>query len=279
MAAFTTIAAGVGMATTAATTGMSFAQAAAQKKMRDEANKAAAQAMADARKSLGLNVYEGLAIQKEPYELQREAMLTQGAGALQAGVEGEGRGAAATAGRVQMAQQAGQAQVRAAMGQEMAQLEQLTAAEESRLRDIGVQLDLEEVAGAQQAARDAEVARTAALQQGMQGVVSLAGQLATFAPLYEKSQQARALKKAADVAGGMENFQQAAVAQGLVPEGLSLVEFQDRITQLPVADIKRATEFYRPSYVTGPSFQLPSPTMPKTTLVNPFDVTPQFKSF
>jgi len=207
MAAFTTIAAGIGLAATAATTGMSFAQAGKQRKLQRSAEADAAEAMAAARKKLDVNFYEQLAIQKEPYELEREALLTQGAGVLQAGVEGEQRGAAATAGRVMMAQQAGQAQVRSAMGQELAGLEKLTAEEESRLRDAGVKLDLKEVEGAQLAARDAQQAAALATKQGMEGVTGMAGQLAAMAPLY--GQNASAQKSAL---GGMsftpEQFQQ-----------------------------------------------------------------------
>jgi hypothetical protein len=81
------------------------------------------------------------------------------------------------------------------MDTELKRLEQQSAQEESRLRDIGIQLDLGEIEGAQLAARDAEARRAAATQQGMQGVVSLAGQVAAAAPLYAKSQAARQFKK------------------------------------------------------------------------------------
>jgi len=194
MAMFTTVAAGIGLATTAATTGMSFANAGKQRRKMREAETAADKAMQEARQKLEVNVYDKLAIQKEPYELQREAMLSQGAQALQAGVESE-RGAAATAGRVQMAANEGQAAIRTAMGQDMQQLEMLSAQEEGRLRDIGVQLDLEEVAGAQLAAANAQELGAQAMQQGFEGVTSLAGQLAENAPLFEKTAAARQIGK------------------------------------------------------------------------------------
>ena len=41
-------------------------------------------------------------------------------------------------------------------------IEEMVAKEDSRLRDLNVQLDLAEVQGAQQAAKDAEVARAQA---------------------------------------------------------------------------------------------------------------------
>ena len=83
MAAFTAIAAGVGMATTAATTGASFGQAIKQKRMQKKAQQEANRAMADARKKLDVNYLEALAIQKEPYELQREATLQAAATAME----------------------------------------------------------------------------------------------------------------------------------------------------------------------------------------------------
>jgi len=97
-----TTAAVVGIAATAGTTAMSFTQAGKQRKLQRQAESEAAEAMAAARKKLDVNFYEQLAIQKEPYELEREALLSAGAQAIEAGQESE-RGAAATAGRVMMA--------------------------------------------------------------------------------------------------------------------------------------------------------------------------------
>jgi len=184
-----TIAAGVALAGTAATTAMSFDQAGKQKKAQRQAERDADEAMASARKKLEENFYAAQGIKKEPYELEREALLSQGAQAIQAGVESE-RGAAATAGRVQLAQQQGQAAVRTAMSQDMMALENKQLAEASRLRDIGVQLDLGEVEGAQLAAANAERLRAQAQQQGMQGVTSFAQQAAAALPLFGKTPNA-----------------------------------------------------------------------------------------
>ena len=186
MPMFTTIAAAAGLAATAATTTGSFIQAGKQRRLQQQAEADAAKAMADARKKLEVNYYKSLAIQKEPYELEREALISAGAQAIEAGREAE-RGAAAVAGRVQMAQQEGQAGIRTAMGKELSDLEKLTATEEGRLRDIGVQLDLEEVAGAQQAAAQAQEAAQKATAEGVQGVTSFIGQAAAMAPLYAKA--------------------------------------------------------------------------------------------
>jgi len=184
-----TTAAVIGIAAAAASTTMSFDQAGKQKKAQRDAERDADEAMASARKKLEENFYAAQGIKKEPYELEREALLSQGAMAIQAGVESE-RGAAATAGRVQLAQQQGQAGVRSAMSQDMMALENKQLAEESRLRDIGVQLDLGEVEGAQLAAANAERLRAQAQQQGMQGVTSFAQQAAAALPLFGKTPNA-----------------------------------------------------------------------------------------
>lgn len=198
MAAFTAIAAGIGLATTAATTGMSFAQASKQRKMAAQANKEANKAMKEARARLEVNYAEALSIPKEAYELEREALLSQGAQALEAGIESE-RGSAATAGRVLAAQQQGQAQTRTAMAQDLFDIEAMKLEEESRLRDLNVQLDLEEIMGAQQRAADAEAAATAAKQAGIEGAISLGQQAMEFIPLYAQDRAAQ--KYAAEKAG------------------------------------------------------------------------------
>ena len=198
MAAFTAIAAGIGLATTAATTGMSFAQSAKQKRIANQANKEANKAMKEARARLEVNYAEALSIPKEAYELEREALLSQGAQALEAGIASE-RGSAATAGRVLAAQQQGQAQTRTAMAQDLFDIEAMKLEEESRLRDLNVQLDLEEIMGAQQRAADAEAAATAAKQAGIEGAISLGQQAMEFIPLYAQDRAAQ--KYAAEKAG------------------------------------------------------------------------------
>ena len=195
MAAAASIIAGVGVAISAGSTAMSFGQAAQQQKNIRNAQAEADKAMQEARKKLEVNYYDQLAIQKEPYELQREALLVQGAQALEGARESD-RGAAATVGRLQAMQNEAQAGVRTAMNKEMTDLAALTATEESRLRDINVQLDMGEVAGAQQAISDAQQARSAAMAQGFQGLASTTQQALNMVPLYMESAAARSLNRA-----------------------------------------------------------------------------------
>ena len=141
----------------------SFSQARKQKAKQREAEATADKYMADARRSLEKNYMESLAIQKEPYELEREAALVAGAQATEALRESD-RGMGRV-GAIYGQQQQAQRQIASAMGQEMFNLDYLTAQEESRLRDIGTQLDLGEVTGAQLEAANAEERRQQQLRR------------------------------------------------------------------------------------------------------------------
>ena len=230
MAAMTTIAALGGLASTAVSTGISFTQAAKQRKLMEQAERDADKAMAEARGKLEINYAEQMAIKKEAYDLEREAMLVQGAMATQAGVESE-RGAAATAGRIYAGQQAGQAKIRGAMADEMTNIEAAILEEESRLRDLGVGLDLEEVAGEQLKAAQAQEAMQAAKAQGIEGAINLVGQGISMAPLYSQNIEAQ---KAA--VGGMQfnqdqfnKFGQVQDSQGILGEageGFTNLDFE-----------------------------------------------------
>jgi hypothetical protein len=210
MAALTTIATATGIAASAVGSGMSFAEANKQKKAQRSAEEAASKAIEAARKKLEVNVYDAIGIQKTPYELEREAMLSAGAQATEAARESE-RGVAATAGRVYAGQQAGQADVQTRMGQEMLGLEKLSAQEESRLRDLGVSMDMMEAQGAQMAAAQAEEQATQATAQGIEGAISTVQQGVEAIPLFRESAAAKKFKglmKSAEKAGmSSEDFQ------------------------------------------------------------------------
>jgi hypothetical protein len=268
-----TTAAVIGIAATAASTTMSFVQAGKQKEAMRNAERDADEAMQAARKKLEQNFYDKLSIQKEPYELEREALLSQGAEAIQAGVESE-RGAAATAGRVQLAQQQGQAGIRTAMGQELSNLEKLSAQEGSRLRDVGTQLDLEEVAGAQLKAANAQELATQAEQQGWQGVVSTAGQVASAMPLFAKSASAKQVQGIQDIAGSKfglnQNDIQKSIASLGVVDGVDFsgvssmnpLQYQDFMGKVDANTLKKikgnlpnTLSSYRPKQYALPSNQ------------------------
>jgi hypothetical protein len=180
-----TIAAATALASTAFTTGKSFSLASKQRKIQREAESDAAKAMAEARKKLEVNFYDNLSILKEPYEREREAIISAAGAATTAAQEGDTRGAAATAGRIQLGVQQGQREIAGAMGQEMLALQKLSADEASRLRDMKVGIDLGEVEGAQLKARDAQESAAAYTQQGMQGIQDFGEKAYKMAPLFD----------------------------------------------------------------------------------------------
>ena len=184
MGAFTTAAVTTGItlakvasaakiAAAAGTTTASFVKAKQASKAQQKAEKAATDALADARKRLDVNYLEGLSIPKEAYELEREALLASGAQALQAAQEAETRGAAATAGRVQMAQQQGQRRIASAMGQELFGLQKLAAEEDAKLASMQAGLDLKEVEGQQEAAMLERIRGEQATQRTIEGASDL----------------------------------------------------------------------------------------------------------
>jgi len=180
----------LGLVTGIAGSIMSFAQAKKQREMQQEAQREAEKAFQEAQDKLAVNYLAGLSIAKEPYELERENLLQAGAAALQAGVEGETRGAAATAGRVLMAQQAQAAKQRSAMSQEMQRLEELAAREESRLQGARVDLDLAKSKGYQQQLADLRASEAASRLQGVQGIAQTSADLfKAFTPLYNPNEQ------------------------------------------------------------------------------------------
>ncbi len=168
----------------AGTSAAGFAQSGKARKEMKKAQADADAVMAAARKKLQIYYLKELSVAKEPYELARENLLQGSAAALQAGVEGETRGAAVIGGQVLMAQQAQAAQQSASMSQEMKRLEELAAREESRLQSARVDLDLGEVKGAQQAAADFQAAADAAKAGAIK---SAAGALTTGVQIFSEN--------------------------------------------------------------------------------------------
>lgn len=227
---------------------MSFAQVAEQQKNIQKAQEAAAKFMSEARKKIEVNYMDQLSINKEPYELQREALLSSGAQAIQAAAEGD-RGAAAAAGRVQMAQTEAQGQIRSEMGKELSELERLSAEEESRLRDIGVQLDLGEVEGAQLAMADAEEAKAKSMTQGFQGLTGMATNIAQLVPLYMQSGAGKAFEKSE--AAYLKAAQGGGLSQAFMKDGkpMSYQEALGVAKKTPAFGTMKPERFY--DYTTG----------------------------
>lgn len=182
------IVAGVGQA------GIGFSQAVRAKNARKKAERAAEEALTEARKRLEVNVFDALSINKLPYEMELEANNIAAAQATEAARESQ-RGVAATAGRVQAMQNQAARQVRSDMSREMDAIQKMQLGEEQRLRDMGYALDMQEIGGAQQAAADAQMRQTMGINAGMAGLTSATREAAKGVELYQKSGAVRQMDK------------------------------------------------------------------------------------
>jgi len=192
MAAATAIALG---ATSVASAGASFAQAAKQQRQMREAEEAAAKYMDDARKKFSVNFAEQLQVPLEGYEMASdlnrqalaqniEALRESGQRAVLGGVAG-----------LQQQAQAGSEQLRMAMQQDLYERDRAIAAEESRLRDIQGEIDLGEAAGAQQAAADAQMMRAQSIESGLGSLASGATSFYEGSQLYKSGLSDKVLGK------------------------------------------------------------------------------------
>lgn len=182
-----------GLVLSAGGAGMSISQASKQQKLIKQAEGEAEAAMERARKMINTNYLEGLSMPTQSYELARENLASAGAQALQSAIEGDQRGGAATAGRVQMAQQAGQQQISAAQEERMFEIQKEIAKEDARLQGVAANIELGGVLGAQQSAADATAAKQAAISQAASQVgqfgMGLIGN-EDINPLYKKNRNA-----------------------------------------------------------------------------------------
>lgn len=163
----------VGLGLSAGTTAASFIQAGQQRKKQQDYEADAAKALAEARQKLQVNYAEAMSINKEPYNQERLAMLSAGAQIAQAAAESK-RGVSAAAGQILAQQQGAQQDISNRQGTDMQNIQNAILEEESRLRDVNVGLDVQELAGQQQAAADAKLAAQMATQQGIQGIANTA---------------------------------------------------------------------------------------------------------
>lgn len=152
---------------------MNIANASKQKKLIGQAEAAGEAALLKAKKVIEVNYMEGLPVPKEVYELERENILTAGAQATAAAVEGSQRGVQSTVGMVNAAQ--GKASRKVAASQEQLITENIRRAAEQDvvLQNQRLGIELGGVQGAQQAVADA----TRSQQQSIAQAAQQAGQI------------------------------------------------------------------------------------------------------
>ena len=186
------ILAATSLAITTGTTIASGAQAAKQRKIMEGSETEANKYMKDARKRLNVNVYEELSVNTDIYDKERDTLATVGESYVEL-TAGQDR-AGGNVQNVFNAVQAGNEKISMKEAKEVDKLNLEIADEEARLLDIGTQLDLGEVVGAQKKAADAEAKATAFQGDFIKGLGNTAMQGIQLAvPLYQKSAQAKQL--------------------------------------------------------------------------------------
>lgn len=179
-----------GLAISAGTTAASFIQAGKSKRKQQEYEAEADKALAEARRQLQVNYAKQMSIKKEPYNQERMKLLSQGEQLTQSAAESD-RGAASAAGQVLMATQGAQADVTNRQVDELVNIENAILEEESRLRDINVDLDMQEIAGQQEAAADMRTQAALQTQEGMMGIANTAQAGLQMIPLYSQDLSAQ----------------------------------------------------------------------------------------
>jgi len=152
--------------------GLNFLQAGSQRR---KANEAADKASAAFDKALNLiepNYLENVALPLEAFEQERLSGLMGTQQIVQAGQEGEERGAIATAGRAALSNQQAQARARQGLANTQFALDKAIAAEDARIAGVKSGLRQQEARGYQAMAADARQAQQQQMASGAKGLVS-----------------------------------------------------------------------------------------------------------
>jgi|9_EtaG_2_1085328.scaffolds.fasta_scaffold01028_8 hypothetical protein len=166
------VATAISIGTAVAGAAASFTQAAQANKKAKAAQKDADEALNKARQRLKENKFAGLTIPKKAFEQARRDAQVTTATILKAATEGDQRGVAATAGKVQLASDKGTERIASQVENRLFQIDALKAKEDARLMGLNVGLDLKEIQGQQAAAQSAEAMAANSLTAGIQSLGS-----------------------------------------------------------------------------------------------------------
>ena len=226
----------IGISTAIASAGASAGQAVSAGQAARNARNNSEIAFDKAMKELSANKFAGIGLPTEAYDRERDAITSSAGQITQAATEGEGRGLAATAGRVQMAAQEGQREIAGSMGQQLMGLETATAQEEARLSAARANLNLAEAEGAQAAAAQAGAQQDAAIKGVFTGLQSAGQQYLEGSELYKANEGTKEL-------GNLKKEYEAAVKSGDVgsrfkdPKG-NILPFEDILPRIQAPNVE-----------------------------------------
>ena len=197
MAAATAVAAaGVLIAGTSA--GMSFSQAAKQKKLAQTANKASDKLMEEAKRKAEVEFMQKLNVPLDAYDRQEERNIQSQQQNIEALQQGDPRNVLGGLGAVGAGATASAEENRIAKGKELFALQQMQVQEQSDINQDLKDMSVGGAADQQMRSRDAQEASAAAMQQGVASVGQAVGSAASVVPLFSANAADRTASKMAD---------------------------------------------------------------------------------
>ncbi len=197
MAAATAVAAaGVLIAGTSA--GMSFSQAAKQKKLAQTANKASDKLMEEAKRKAEVEFMQKLNVPLDAYDRQEERNIQSQQQNIEALQQGDPRNVLGGLGAVGAGATASAEENRIAKGKELFALQQMQVQEQSDINQDLKDMSVGGAADQQMRSRDAQEASAAAMQQGVASVGQAVGSAASVVPLFSANAADRRASKMAD---------------------------------------------------------------------------------
>jgi paraquat-inducible protein B len=188
MAAFTTIAAGVGVASSLGGGLMSFGQAKAARSAARDARRKSEKLMRDARERAETNVYSKLNVRLDAFDEQYRQNLANQTQQIEALQEGDARALAGGIGKVAAAGTQATETTRIGMQQDLMELDKDKADAQEDVKQQLIAMDVGQAADQEKirAEKDIEAkkAKTAGINQAITGVVGL-GSMA--APMFSKN--------------------------------------------------------------------------------------------
>ena len=166
--------------------GMSFSQAAKQRKAAHDAKLKSDAMLKEAKRRLEINMYEGLNVPLDAYERQREMSVLGSQTAMQALQEGDPRNLAAGVGAVGQVASAADEKMRIGLADDLYKNREMKADKKADINEQMVNLHLGQAKQSKQEEQDATEAANAAVIAGVQGIGEAAAIGAQATPLFGK---------------------------------------------------------------------------------------------
>ena len=180
-AATAIIGAGVGVAQA----GMSFSQAAKQKKAADKARQESKRLMDQARKDAQQNFFEGLNVPLEAFGQQYEQNMANQQQSIQALQEGDARGLAAGIGKVGMEASENANKIRLGMQQDLYENAQMKVQAKENVKQQLIGMDVGAAKDEAMREKDMLTAQAESMKAGFEGVGAFASEAGKASALYK----------------------------------------------------------------------------------------------